>query len=148
VGQAAAPAEAKAPPAAATAGRGGGARVLIVEDDEDLCRMAAKALGAAGYAVTSAHSAAEGLSLFKSAAGAFNLVFADVVLKDGNATEMAATMKELNPRARFIFASGYVQPGPVMDAIERLSCGFLIKPYAIDALLAGIGACLKDLKKT
>lgn len=133
---------------AAHAGQGSDASVLIVEDDEDLCRMAAKALGAAGYAVTLAYDAGEGLAVFRAAEGNFDLVFADVVLKDGNATEMAATMRELNPRARFIFASGYVQPGPVMDAIERLGCGFMIKPYAIDALLATISGCLKDLKKT
>ena len=130
------------------AAHGNGASVLIVEDDADLCRMAAKALAAAGYAVTPAYGAGEGLSLFKAAEGNYDLVFADVVLKDGNATEMAASMREVNPRARFIFASGYVQPGPVMDAIQRLGCGFMIKPYAIDALLAAIGVCLKDMKKT
>lgn len=130
------------------AGQGRGASVLLVEDDEDLCRMAAKALRAAGYAVTPSYGAGEGLSAFRAAEGNFDLVFSDVVLKDGNATEMAAAMREVNPRARFIFASGYVQPGPVMDAIERLGCGFMIKPYAIDALLAAIGACLRDMKKT
>ncbi|HAN05977.1 MAG: hypothetical protein A2X29_06780 [Elusimicrobia bacterium GWA2_64_40] len=135
-------------PPAAPAAHGHGVSVLIVEDDEDLRRMAAKALAAAGYTVTGAAGAVEGLSLFKAAGGAFDLVFADVVLKDGTATEMAAAMRELNPGARFIFASGYVQPGPVMDAIERLGCRFMIKPYAIDALLAAISACLKDLKKT
>jgi len=134
------------PVPAAPAGQSGGASVLIVEDDEDLCRMAAKALTAAGYAVTPAYGAREGLAVFRAAEGHFDLVFADVVLKDGNATEMVATMKELNPRARFIFASGYVQPGPVMDAIERLGCGFMIKPYAIDALLAAISDCLKKQK--
>jgi len=141
-------AAAPAPLPAAPAAQGNGASVLIVEDDEDLCRMAAKALAAAGYAVTPAYGAGEGLSVFRAAEGNFDLVFADVVLKDGNATEMAAAMRELNPRSRFIFASGYVQPGPVMDAIERLGCGFMIKPYNIDALLAAIGECLKDLKKT
>jgi hypothetical protein len=33
-----------------------------------------------------------------------------------------------------------------MDAIERLGCGFMIKPYAIDALLAAIGNCLNERK--
>jgi PAS domain S-box-containing protein len=136
-----------APLPAAPAAHGNGASVLIVEDDEDLCRMAAKALDAAGFEVKYAYGTAEGLSLFRAAEGKFDLVFCDVLLKDGTATEMAAAMRELNPRARFIFASGYVQPGPVMDAIERLGCGFLIKPYAIDALLAAIGDCLKEQKK-
>ena len=130
------------------AGQGRGASVLLVEDDEDLCRMAAKALTAAGYAVTPAYGAGEGLSLFRAAEGNFDLVFTDVVLKDGNATEMVEAMKALNPRPRYIFASGYVQPGPVMDAIQRLGCGFMIKPYAIDALLAAIGKCLNERNKS
>lgn len=131
-------------PAVAAVGRGGGARLLIVEDDEDLRKMAVKALEVAGYSTVSASSVAEAVSVFRNAGGAFDLVFSDMVLHDGNATQLIAVLLGIKPGLKFVFTSGYRQPDDTMGMIEDGGYKFLGKPYAIERLVEAIEGCLKN----
>ncbi|HCC48702.1 MAG TPA: hypothetical protein DEQ38_11395 [Elusimicrobia bacterium] len=131
-------------PAAAAAGRGGGARLLIVEDDEDLRKLAVKALEASGYSTVSASSIAEAVSLFRNAGGAFDLVFSDIVLHDGNATQLIGVLLGIKPGVKFVFTSGYGQTDDTMDVIEGWGYKFMGKPYAIERLIEAIEGSLKS----
>jgi len=110
------------------------ARILIVEDDEDLRNIAAKALTACGYCATKAAGAAEAVAVFKEAAGAFDVVFTDVVLGERNATEIVDEILKVNPGTHFIFTSGYMQTPATWDFINSRGYTFLHKPYSIENL--------------
>lgn len=123
-------------PAARPPARGTG-KVLVIEDDEDLLNMAAKALDAAGYRALRAVTLSEGIELLRANAD-IRTVFSDIMLPDGNATECADEMLRLAPGAGLVFTSGYVQSDDVMKFISGRGHKFLLKPYSIDALLAAI----------
>jgi DNA-binding response OmpR family regulator len=67
-------------------------RVLLVEDDPDVCVLLARVLGEAGYEVVSARSFYEGK--IKLEPSDFDLLVADVVLPAGRGTELAALAAE------------------------------------------------------
>jgi PAS domain S-box-containing protein len=134
---AAEPAKTKPLQPAAPAPAPGSGKVLVIEDDEDLLNMAAKALDAAGYRVLRAATLAEGLGLLRANTD-IRAAFSDIMLPDGNATESAGEMLRLAPGASLLFTSGYVQSDDVMRFISERGYKFLLKPYSIDALLAAL----------
>ncbi|MDA8130342.1 MAG: ATP-binding protein [Elusimicrobia bacterium] len=115
------------------------ASVLVVEDDEDLRNMALKALSSAGFLVSSVPDLAGAFAALKK--GGFDVIFSDIILPDGDVTLAVPEMRALAPRAAFIFTSGYMQSEAVTSFLKTGGYAFLIKPYAIDALLAAIRRC-------
>ena len=71
---------------AVNAGKSGPARILIVEDQDDVRRMLATALGIEGHLVDEANSAAEGLKCLQQTR--YNLVLSDYAMPGGTGTWM------------------------------------------------------------
>jgi DNA-binding response OmpR family regulator len=71
---------------AVNAGKSGPARILIVEDQDDVRRMLATALGIEGHVVDEANSAAEGLKCLQQTR--YNLVLSDYAMPGGTGTWM------------------------------------------------------------
>ncbi len=135
--------ESRAPASVAAASKAPAGRkpaVLVVEDDEDLRGMALRALSAEGFLASSAQNLAGALAALEK--GRFDVVFSDIALPDGDATLAFPRMRALAPRSCFIFTSGYVQSEAVTAFLKGGGHTFLIKPYAIDALVSAIKRCL------
>ncbi|OGR81362.1 MAG: hypothetical protein A2X32_11090 [Elusimicrobia bacterium GWC2_64_44] len=129
-----APAAATGPAAPAAARLPAKSRVLLVEDDDDLRGIAARALSAAGYTVATASTVASALALFDRP-GAFAAVFCDLILPDGNGIDLARRLLALDPGVRLVFASGHLKDDAALAFIYSGHYPFLHKPYAIDALV-------------
>ena len=126
------------PPAPATP-----ARILIIEDDDALRNLANKALREAGHATETARGAAEGLDIFRSRGGKFDIIFSDLVLGDRKIIELVDDFLGINPGADFIFTSGYLDAKTNLDLIASRGYRFIPKPYALDVLLKTIQETLK-----
>lgn len=118
-------------------------RVLVIEDDEALLNMACRALSESGCQVLKARGMAEALALLRRPGPAVEVIFSDIMLHDGKATDRADEMLELAPGACLIFCSGYAQPEEVMRFISGRGYQFLLKPYAIDSLVAAVADCFR-----
>ncbi len=112
------------------------ARVLVIEDDQALRDLAEKTLKGAGHEAVAAGGAAEGLALFR--AGAFDIVFSDIVLSDRKIMDIIDDFVKVRPGTRFIFTSGYLEDKADRETIKASGHVFLQKPYALEALLAAI----------
>lgn len=136
---AAAPAAAAAPGLAAPAAARlpAKSRVLLVEDDDDLRGIAARALSAEGYTVSAAPTVASALALFDRP-GAFAAVFCDLTLPDGSGIDLARRLLALDPCVRLIFASGNLKEDAALAFIYSGHYPFLHKPYAIEALVKAL----------
>lgn len=122
---------------------GTAARILIIEDDDALRNLANKALKEAGHAPETARGAAEGLEIFRGARGEFDVIFSDLVLGDRKIIDVVDEFTKINPRAKFIFTSGYLDDKTNLDLIAARGYKFIPKPYALDALLKAIQEALK-----
>jgi PAS domain S-box-containing protein len=142
-GAAAVPRAAAAVRPAPAARHSGGGTVLVLEDDADLLGVAAKVLEASGYRVLKAEKISEALALLERGGREVSVIFSDIMLQDGRATDAADRMLALAPGACLVFTSGYVHNDDVMKLISLRGYTFLLKPYSIDALLKALEDCLR-----
>ncbi|NMO22347.1 response regulator [Pyxidicoccus fallax] len=106
-------------------------KVLLVEDDGDSRELLAELLEAE-FDVSTAPDGLAGLKAFESEHP--DVVITDESLPGMLGTELAAKVKERNPRTRVILVSGYtqVQGAEHCDVVLR-------KPIDVDRLSATVG---------
>jgi hemerythrin-like metal-binding protein len=115
--------------------------VLLVEDEERLRDLLARALRGAGYRVIVAGNGAETLELGAEAIDQTSILVTDLVMPvmDGRAT--ASALRRRRPSLPVLFVSGYAEEGLHPGELDALT-GFLPKPFTPGDLLARIRTML------
>jgi CheY-like chemotaxis protein len=122
------------------------ARILLIEDDNEVRTMLRLTLAHFGHTVIEARNGKEGLAMFKTAQ--VDLVITDIVMpeKDGLAVLTALRTKQLPP-VKIIAISG----GGRQSAVENLKMAKLLgaakvlaKPFSNEVLIAAINELLPD----
>ncbi|HZP42106.1 MAG TPA: response regulator transcription factor [Candidatus Binatia bacterium] len=116
-------------------------RLLIVEDDLSLVAALRTGLGAAGYAVDAASSAADARALL--ATNGYDLLVLDLGLPDGEGLDL---IRALRARTDDVPVLVLTARGSLSDRVEGLDAGaddYLQKPFAFPELLARLRALLR-----
>jgi CheY-like chemotaxis protein len=82
--------------------------VLLVDDNRDGLLVRSSLLQELGYEVQSARNGEEGLKLFE--ASNFDVVVTDYRMPRMNGVELIQKIRKVNPNARIILLSGFVDP--------------------------------------
>ena len=106
-------------------------RILVVEDNPDLCQLVCELLDTFGHATTAVGSAEEALHCVASAE--FDVLLTDVRLPGMSGIDLARSMIVKKPDMHVIFASGY---GAAVTANVGFPAHSLAKPYDIEQLHA------------
>jgi CheY-like chemotaxis protein len=106
--------------------------VLVVDDDEVVCRITARVLVDAGFSVVEAHSGEEAVALLSTLDGSVQLVVSDIAMPGITGPELAALMAERWPTTPILLISGQGGPPPGFPA------PFLPKPFTWDVLLDAV----------
>ena len=115
------------------------ARILVVEDNEDVRELAETMLASAGYAVVSAPSGERALDLLDQG-DAVDLVFTDVMMPGGmNGLQLADQVRARRPGTPILVTTGYTDELP---ATRETRLDILSKPYRQEDLLARVRAIL------
>jgi DNA-binding response OmpR family regulator len=117
-------------------------RLLIVDDDTELCALLAERLGADGFVLHAAHDGKEGLE--RAISGGYSLVILDVMLPRMGGMEL---LKELRARSS-VPVLMLTARGDDIDRIIGLEVGaddYLPKPFNPRELIARIRAILRQL---
>lgn len=136
-----APAAAAAPGTQATA-PGGGATVLIVDDEEIVRSSIKRALTRFGYRVLEAADGPTALAAVQSAAPPVELVVLDLVLPGGGAG-IFEVLKAVRPDLKVIISSGYTPDSEAARGLASRVDGFLQKPFELPELRAAVAKALK-----
>jgi CheY-like chemotaxis protein len=106
------------------------ARILVVDDDEEVLEVAVAVLANLGHAVLSARNAAEALDILGGET-AVDLLFTDIMMPGGiNGFELARRARAIRPNLRVLYATGYAKVpeagigetfGPVLEKPYRTS---------------------------
>jgi CheY-like chemotaxis protein len=111
-------------------------RVLVVDDEADVCKTIALMLTRLGYTCETAASGAEALR--KYAEQSFDVVLTDLGMPGMNGLELAEKIQAIKPGARIIIITGWpLQLSPE----QRRQCGIeavLNKPITAKELLSAI----------
>jgi PAS domain S-box-containing protein len=119
---------------------GKAARVLIVEDNQDLAKSAYRVLGDAGHDATLATSAEEALDILRGASP-FDVLFTDIILARGNnGIELAQEAIKLRPGIKILFSSGFSEAALRASGKAVVTGHFIAKPYRKEDLVARINA--------
>jgi len=127
------------------AGESHGARhVLVVEDSSFFRQLLVPSLGAAGYRVTAAASAAEALKL-REAGVVFDAILSDIEMPDMSGLEFARAVRESGPWASLpmIALTGHVEPRDVEAGRDAGFTDYVAK-FEREALLASLQQCLNE----
>jgi two-component system cell cycle sensor histidine kinase/response regulator CckA len=126
-------------PATVTATAGGGETILLVDDEEALRSAARRALVRAGYRVIPAVDGPDALRLYMEHTGTpFALVVTDVVMPGLGGRELVGRLKIMSPDLRVLFVSGYTEEGVRKQGVLQPGTEFLEKPFTPDKLLRKI----------
>ena len=116
------------------------AHVLVVDDDVGMRALATaiiKSLGLTSVAVTSGEQAVEIYRDSFDHGQPFDAVIMDLALPGGiSGLEATDGIKEINPDAKIVACSGYLEQNARATAIERGFVGILPKPYTAERLSA------------
>ena len=116
------------------------ARLLVVEDDEDLRDVLAEVLGAAGYEVMTAGAGDEALSLACGSPPA--LVLLDLMLPGIDGYTFCREFRQRS-EAPIIVVSGRVGERDRVRALDLGADAYLIKPVGVAELVAQVRAALR-----
>jgi len=133
--------EAVPPPQEATlpaAAPGGRERILLVDDEQSLRYLGARALSTAGYQVETAASGEEALQLLGEDQPGFDLIIMDLGMPGMGGHKALRAILERRPQSKIIIASGYAAGGQVDGSLDSGARGYVAKPFRVAELLATV----------
>ena len=118
------------------------ARILIIDDDENIRKALAAILEEEGYKVDTAETAKQAIE--KTEKNVYNLALIDIRLPDMEGTELLTKMKDTVPKMRKIIVTGYPTLHNAIEAVNRGADAYILKPFDVGKVLTTIK---KQLKK-
>ncbi len=116
--------------------RGGSERILVVEDEAPLRRLASQSLRRQGYEVFEAGDASEALWHWHQHFGRIDLLLTDMVMPGGmNGRELGERLRRENQGLRVIYSSGYDSAMGGGDSRNGDHTCYLAKPYPPEELV-------------
>jgi two-component system, OmpR family, KDP operon response regulator KdpE len=122
-----------------------GQRVLVVDDEPQILRALRATLRGAGYDVQTADTAEA--ALVAAAAHPPEAVILDLVLPDGNGTEVARELRTWTS-APIIVLSAVGEEHQKIEALDAGADDYVTKPFGVDELLARLRAVLRRATPT
>jgi signal transduction histidine kinase len=134
--------------AARVAPHGGSETIVLVEDEDGLRALIREVLEDAGYRVVEAPDPERGLAAVRAQPQGIDLLMTDVILPQMRGNELADRVREISPRARVLFMSGYTDEAIGQHAVLAPGSPFLQKPFTLAALLAKVRGVLEGPGET
>jgi two-component system, NtrC family, response regulator AtoC len=107
-------------------------KILIVDDEELICRFLAEALSRQNYAADTAKNGREALTLLKK--NAYELLITDMKMPDMNGLDLLRKAKEIAPMIQVIVMTAF---GTIENAVEAMRSGafnYILKPFTPDTI--------------
>ncbi len=111
-------------------------KILVVDDDHDICLLLDRFLTKNGFEITIAHSGNQAKELFN--ANSFDLIMSDYRLGDMDGLELLQEVKKVNPNIAFIIITGYSDIKTAVKVIKLGAFDYVTKPLLPDEILATI----------
>ena len=128
-------------------------RILIVDDEEDICMILSYSLQKAGYETLIAHSAEEALNLLSPIANnpsPISLILLDIMMDGMSGLEMAEKLRsDIGYRASgsgippIIFLTALADESTLLQGFNLGADDYITKPFRVPEVIARVGAVLR-----
>jgi CheY-like chemotaxis protein len=128
--------------ATTTTPQGNGERVLLVEDEDAVRKMAQRMLASNGYEVIEIETGADAVLVCEDTTQPIDLLLTDVVMPKMQGPDLVKLARQARPDLRVLYISGYIEPfteaqGEYVD-INKL----VMKPFNVAELLTAVRKAL------
>ena len=110
-----------------------GAKIIVVDDNQVICKNLKLVLEKQGYFVITAHSGAEALEKVNDAD--FNLAILDLKLPDMDGTDLLDDFNESHPDMAIIMTTGHATVESAVEALTKRVVAYVMKPIDMYELL-------------
>lgn len=107
---------------------------LLVDDDEALTSVLARALTRRGFHCIQAHTADQALEVCK--ANSIDRVVLDLKLAESSGLQLIPQLLAVQPEMKIVMLTGYSSIATAVEAIKLGAENYLPKPAAVDDILA------------
>jgi DNA-binding NtrC family response regulator len=112
------------------------ARILVVDDDENIRKSMEAILSSEGYDVDLVADGKEAIR--KSELATYNVALIDIRLPDMDGVELLTRMRDTVPKTRKIIITGCPSLQNAIEAVNRKADAYLVKPVDVEKLLITI----------
>ncbi len=119
----------------------GGARILIIDDEESVRHTAQRMLEYLGHRTVVAPDGERGVALYAEDPAAFTLVLLDLTMPHPDGVETLQALRQRCPEVRVVMMSGYSEQEFFRRSGLDTATDFIQKPFRVEELGAAIERC-------
>jgi PAS domain S-box-containing protein len=112
----------------------GSGTILLIDDEEMILDVGKALLEKLGYRVLAADGGRQGLEIYRRNPAEIDLVILDMIMPEMNGAETYERLKEMDPRVKVLFSSGYTMSSVAKDILKQGSHSFIQKPFDLKKL--------------
>lgn len=118
-------------------------RLLVVDDEEDLCEILRFNLESEGYRVDTACSAEEALEKIGAQSQRYDLILLDVMMDRMSGFEMAGVLRSRGDASPIVFLTALDSHDHQLQGFDLGADDYIAKPFSFDTVLARVRAVLR-----
>ncbi len=108
-------------------------KILLIDDDVNLCKVLSYQLKKQGYEVATAYNGRDGLALFRE--NNYDIVLSDIQMPDVSGLEVLKEIRVLNPEVIIIMITAYGSVDGALEAVRSGADDYITKPFGQEQLL-------------
>ncbi len=108
--------------------------ILLVDDEQHIVETGSEVLEKIGYRVLTAINGSEAVNLYKTRSDEIDLIIIDVVMPVMGGVEAVRCFREINPRVKVIFSTGYDKNITLPQGVNASNETILSKPFSTATL--------------
>jgi CheY-like chemotaxis protein len=116
--------------------------VMVVDDEELICRQTERVLVSQGYKVIAVPDALRAIALYRKFQREIALVILDFTMPVLDGSEVFEELRAINPRVPVVLSSGFAEQDKLKAMLAKGLRGFLPKPYTPQKLLGQVRSTL------
>jgi DNA-binding NtrC family response regulator len=117
------------------------ARILIVDDDENIRKVLMAILEDKGYDMEAVGTAREAIK--RTEKKFYNVALIDIRLPDMEGIDLLMKIRDTTPKMRKIIITGYPTLQNAVDAVNRGADAYIMKPFDVGRMLSTISEQLR-----
>ncbi len=121
-------------------------RILVIDDNVDMCVLLDKFLTRKGFTVETAHTASKGIAKFKEQP--FDLVLCDYRLGNQDGRTVIQAVNSIHPGTIVIIITGYADIRVAVEVIKMGAFDYIAKPLIPDEVLSVIEKASQQLSES
>jgi DNA-binding NtrC family response regulator len=118
------------------------AKILIVDDDREMCQLLVDLLGEEGYIVETVHDGRSAVEKYRT--DSFDLTITDLMMPRMKGNELVRQLREIDPHALVLLITAF---GTIESAVEAMHAGafhYVTKPFRTDEILLQVKRALEQ----